>query len=320
MWVPRCLRRIPLLIFHVATGAYPQLRRGRSLLAREEDVHESGLALFKRGATLRRRRTQTQSTPLPPVQNTPKKRGCWTGPGPGGPWMTYCLILTCFIPSVLLRSCGQQIPSFSLGSLINVVLGIRSPEQQRAWREKMGLIGIIALLVAGVGFLTFGFTITVCGKPPNMFHGGAIGDDYIGKGSVVIHGYDYNFTNFRHPAAGTTFNGSSNPIYTGGWNLAGNDASFLFQKTNQNCQGYITKAASSSITGSGNNLNWYFPCNIYSQYGNQGANITGYETSTSCHLTSKSRQLLSQVQVLGPVYYTWDDVKNTNRNLAVFES
>jgi chitin synthase len=30
--------------------------------------------------------------------------------------------------------------------------------------------------------------------------------------------------------------------------------------------------------------------------------------------------MLNQVQVLGQVYYTWDDVKNPNRNLAVFES
>jgi len=234
--------------------------------------------------------------------------------------MIFCLILTCLVPNVLLRSCGQYISSFSLTSFITPISGIRSPEQQRAWREKMGLIGLIVLLMAGVGFLTFGFTMAVCGKPLNTFHGGAIGDQYIGKGSVVIHGYDYNFTNFRHPSAGSTFNGSTNPIYTGGWNLAGNDASFLFQRTNQHCYGYITKAASSSITGSGNNLNWYFPCNVYSQYGNQGANITGYETSTNCHLSTRSRQMLNQVQLLGPVYYTWEDVMNPNRNLAVFES
>jgi chitin synthase len=184
----------------------------------------------------------------------------------------------------------------------------------------MGLIGIILMLMAGVGFLTFGFTISVCKKPANSFHGGAIGDQFIGKGSVVIHGLDYNFTNFRHPSAGSTFNGSTIPLYTGGWNLAGNDASFLFQNTNKNCYGYITKAASSSITGNGSNLNWYFPCNIYSQYGNQAANLTGYETSANCHLSSRSRQLLSSVQVLGQVYYTWDDVKNPARNLAVFET
>jgi len=184
----------------------------------------------------------------------------------------------------------------------------------------MGLVGIIAALMAGVGFLTFGFTISVCGKPPNRFHGGAIGNDYIGNGSVVIHGIDYNFTNFNHPAAGTTFDGKTNPLLQGNWGLGGNDASFLFQKTNQNCAGLITKSSSSSITGNGNSLNWYFPCNIYSQYGTKGANLTGYEAATNCHTSSKSRQLLTRMQVLGQVYYTWDDVRNSSRNLAVYES
>ncbi|KAF8167592.1 glycosyltransferase family 2 protein [Crassisporium funariophilum] len=285
------------------TGNYPHLRRGRSLLAREEDVHESGLALFKRGHTLRRKRQPT-ATAVPVVPDVKhKKRGCWKGPGPSGPWMIYCLILTFWIPNFLLKSCG-----------------IRTPEAQRAWREKMGLVGIIAMLMAGVGFLTFGFTISVCGKPPNRFHGGAIGPGFIGNASVVIHGLDYNFTNFRHPQAGSTFNGQTNPLITGNWNLAGNDASFLFQKTNQNCFGTITRASSSSVTGSGNFLDWYFPCNIYSQYGTSGANITGYEASTNCHLTSNSRKLLERVEILGQVYYTWDDVKNSGRNLAVYES
>jgi len=184
----------------------------------------------------------------------------------------------------------------------------------------MGLVSIILILMAGVGFLTFGFTISVCGKPPNRFHGGAIGDDFIGNGSVVIHGYDYNFTNFHHPKAGNTFNGTSNPLLTGGWNLAGNDASFLFQNTKGSCQGLITKASSSSITGTGNSLDWYFPCNIYSQYGTSGANLTGYEGSTNCHLTQSSRNQLEKVQVLGQVYYTWDDVRNSSRNLAVYET
>ncbi|KDR85492.1 hypothetical protein GALMADRAFT_132186 [Galerina marginata CBS 339.88] len=284
------------------TGNYPQLRRGQSLLAREEDVHESGLALFKRGQTLRRKRQQSASA-VPTVPEVKKKRGCWNGPGPSGPWMIYCMIITILVPGFVLRSCG-----------------IRSPEQQRAWREKMGLVSIILLLMAGVGFLTFGFTISVCGKPPNRYHGGAIGNGFIGNGSVVIHGYDYNFTNFRHPKAGNTFNGTTNPLLTGNWNLAGNDASFLFQKTNQNCFGMITRAASSSITGSGNFLDWYFPCNIYNQYGTSGANLTGYEAATSCHITNSARSQLKQVQVLGQVYYTWDDVKNKNRNLAVYES
>jgi chitin synthase len=82
----------------------------------------------------------------------------------------------------------------------------------------------------------------------------------------------------------------------------------------------ITKASSSSISGSGDFLDWYFPCNIYSQVGTVSANLTGYETSTNCHITSTARTLLRTIQVLGQVYYTWDDVKNPARNLAVYQS
>lgn len=193
-------------------------------------------------------------------------------------------------------------------------IGIVSPEQQRAWREKMGLIGIIILLMAGVGFLTFGFTESVCGKPPKRFHAGQIGNN-----SVIIHGYDYDFSKFKHPRAGATFNGQTNPLLEGDWNLAGNDASFLFQRVNRHCLGYISKAASSSITGSGNSLNWYFPCNIYNQHGTTGVNLTSYETPTNCHVgVNPDPQLLHLRQ--GQVYYTWDDINTSNRNLAVFES
>jgi len=185
----------------------------------------------------------------------------------------------------------------------------------------MGLISLILFLMAGVGFLTFGFTQSVCGKPPNRFHGGNIGDSFIGKSSVVIHGYDYDFTKFRHPKAGTMFNGDTNPLEDPGWGLGGNDASFMFQNVNQRCLGLITKAPNSTISGNGLNLDWYFPCNIYSQFGSNGANITGYEQATSCHVAPKTRQLFSSTLTpQGQVYYTWDDVHNPDRNLAVFES
>jgi chitin synthase len=179
----------------------------------------------------------------------------------------------------------------------------------------MGLISIITILMAGVGFLTFGFTESVCGTPPNRYHGGQIE-----KGSIIVHGQDYDFSNFKHPKAGTTFGGQSNPLLEGGWNLAGNDASFLFQKVNQNCLGLITKASTTSITGSGSTLDWYFPCNVYNQFGTSGVNLTAYESGTNCHATSTARNLFSAMKPLGQVFYTWDDVLNDNRNLAVYES
>jgi len=283
----------PLLV----TGSQPsQLRRGRSILARDEDVHESGLALFKRGPA--RRKSTTGGSRIGP--EPPKKdRSCLDsiGPGPKNWWFLYCFAITCCIPPALLRGCG-----------------IRSPEQQRAWREKIGLLSIILSLMAGVGFLTFGFTLAVCGTPPTRFHSGEIQ-----PASVVIHGFDYDFSNFNHPAVGT-WTGSQNPLYVGGWNAAGNDISFLFQNVNQYCRDLIIKAPDSTITGNGGDLNWYFPCNIYGQRGNIGVNLTGVENGANCHYASRSRTMLAGMQPEGQVYYTWDDVRDSTRNLAVFES
>ncbi|THH08720.1 hypothetical protein EW146_g8900 [Bondarzewia mesenterica] len=277
------------------TGNVPQpdpLRRGRSLLAREQDVQESGLALFKRGATLRKKRQTI------PDEEPPQRKGCMSGiPGPHDAWVTYCYILTVCVPSFLLK-----------------VFGIRSPEQQRAWREKIGLVSVIAVLMAGVGFLTFGFTDAVCGTPPNRFHAGSIE-----TGSVIIHGYDYDFSQFHHPKVGN-FDGVSNPLFEGNWSLAGNDASFLFQNTGNSCQGIITKADNSSISGNNGQVDWYFPCNVYNQHGTSQVNLTGYDSTTNCHVSTTARKELAQMSPQGQVYYSWDDVSSSSRNLAVFES
>ncbi|CCM02263.1 uncharacterized protein FIBRA_04346 [Fibroporia radiculosa] len=275
------------------TGNVPreQLRRGKSLLGREEDVHESGLALFKRGTTLRRKQAK-------PVQPEPK-RSCMDalGPGPKGPWFMYCFILTLLVPTPLLRACG-----------------IRTPEQIRAWREKMGLMGIIAILMCAVGFITFGFTRTVCGTPANRYHAGDIE-----AASAVIHGYDYDFNSFKHPAVGN-FNGDTNPIYVGGWNAAGADLSFMFQNTGGACSGYITKSSNSLINGSTSDPEWYFPCNIFGLNDTTVVNATNYNTSTTCHLSSTARSQLASMTPMGQVYYTWQDVANSSRNLVVYES
>ncbi|KAF8905167.1 glycosyltransferase family 2 protein [Mucidula mucida] len=289
------------------TGNYPQanLRRGKSLLGRDEDVHESGLSLFKRGTTLRRKRAPTSPSQAPMLSKAKDKNstGCLGdfAPGPKGPWMVYCYLLTICVPPAFMRTCG-----------------LNSPEQQRAWREKIGLVSIILILMAGVGFLTFGFTEAVCGTPADRFHGGAIGDGFIGNSSVVIHGYDYDFSKFKHPAVGTM--GNTNPLEDSGWGLAGNDASFLFQKVNDHCLGIITKSSSSSITTDGEKLDWYFPCNVYNQYGTSGTNLTGYESDTNCHASSTARNQLAALNPKGQVYFTWDDVRSTSRNLAVYES
>ena len=193
-----------------------------------------------------------------------------------------------------------------------VMLGIRSPEQQRAWREKIGLLSVIFCLMAGVGFLTFGFTQTVCGTPPNRFETGTIQN-----GSVIIHGLDYDFSHFNHPAVGN-FSGKSNPLYEG-WDVAGEDISFMFQNTGGACHGFITAAANSTIPTNNGDPEWVFPCNPYNQHGTSAVNTSNYGSATSCHTSSQARSLLAQMESQGQVYYTWNDVADPSRNLAVFE-
>lgn len=176
----------------------------------------------------------------------------------------------------------------------------------------MGLLSIIASLMAIVGFITFGFTETVCGTPPNRFHSGTIEN-----ASVILHGYDYDFSHFKHPATDTVFNGTTNPLFQGNFSVAGTDISFLFQNVNQNCKPFMTKGPNSSISG---NLDWYFPCHPYNQFGNSTPDLSDYGSSEFCHTSSSSRSELASMKPDGQVYYTWDDVRNPNRNLAVFES
>ncbi|KAG8925177.1 Chitin synthase, class 3 [Tulasnella sp. 417] len=279
-----------------ATGNVPQVsvRRGKSVLAREEDAPDapaSGLARFKSRKTLRRKEKSDGG-------EGGKKRWFSSIPGPQDGWVIYCYVITACLPPPLLS-----------------VFGIKTPEQQRAWREKMGLVSIILTMMAAVGFLTFGFTQAVCNDPGTRVQTGNIT-----KSFLIVHGYAYDLGAWKHPAVSGSFNGQSNPLFEQ-YNAGGMDASFLFQNVNQHCTGLIKLAQGSSIAvDSKQNLGWYFPCNLYDQYGQTGPNLSGYDSSKNCHTKPASRQQFGALTKSAQVYYRWDDVHNTNRNLAVYES
>ncbi|KAJ3067286.1 hypothetical protein HDU98_009522 [Podochytrium sp. JEL0797] len=71
------------------------------------------------------------------------------------PWVYASWVLTCCVPTVF----------------ISGVLGKKTKEVQQAWREKLALNVIVFLMMAVVGFLTFGFQSVAC-KPanPNAIH------------------------------------------------------------------------------------------------------------------------------------------------------
>ncbi|KAJ7278479.1 hypothetical protein C8J57DRAFT_1060124, partial [Mycena rebaudengoi] len=77
---------------------------------------------------------------------------CLDDYAPKGPRMLYCYLLTALVPTPMMPACR-----------------LRSAEQQRV---KIGLINIILIEMAAVGFITLDFTQRVCGTPPQRFHGG----------------------------------------------------------------------------------------------------------------------------------------------------
>ena len=88
------------------------------MLAREEDVPESGLSLFKRGATLRRNKSR-QTLSSDPGGAPEKKRGCLPDvPGPHDGWMTYCYCITICVPGFLLSTFGVCSLFFIIKKLI----------------------------------------------------------------------------------------------------------------------------------------------------------------------------------------------------------
>ncbi|CAE6461764.1 unnamed protein product [Rhizoctonia solani] len=283
-----------------ATGNVPaNVKRGKSLLGRDE---EEGGMFRRHGQTLKRRQVNAQGSPTPNKDELPEEpKGRWIdsiGPGPKDCWFLYCYILTCCVPKFLLTSCG-----------------IRTPEQQRAWREKMGLIAIIMSLMAAVGFITFGFTQAVCSKPAPRVENGKVGN-----GSLIIHGYAYNLSSWNHPRVGSFFDGNTSPLYGGILPSAGMDASFLFQIPNDNCATLLSVPSGSGISTTGGYPNWVFPCNTFNQLGTTGQNLTGYTDSRLCHTAASSRTMLDSLKDRSVVYYPWKQVMDPSRNLAVYES
>ncbi|KAJ5708534.1 hypothetical protein N7488_008335 [Penicillium malachiteum] len=212
-------------------------------------------------------------------------------------WTTYCALVTCLVPDVALRCFGMP-----------------QKEQRTAWREKIGLISIILMVAAFVGFLTFGFTATVCGSPTTRMKINEVGDGY-----MIFHGQAYNLENSHHPAA-DGIPANSNVLYDLPHKYGGQDGSFFFQEVNGACKGLITAVDGGGVpTNSDGDLGWYFPCNAYNQDGSTSPNLTEpYYEGWACHTSSAARRPFWKLKPTGDVYFTWPDTKNKSRNLAVY--
>ncbi|KAJ4077058.1 Chitin synthase, class 3 [Fusarium oxysporum] len=218
-------------------------------------------------------------------------------------WNVYCAIVTFWAPGFIMKCCGMP-----------------TRAQQRAWREKMGLISIILVIMAIVGFLTFGFTATVCGAPAERLR-----VNKVDGGNMIFHGVAYDLSKSHHPPAqGMPLRSDGrgpNVLYDLPEKHGGQDGSFLFQNVNGRCKGLITLAKDSDVpTNKDGDLAWYFPCTTFNQDGSSKVNLTTpYYSGYGCHTTLNSRNAFYlDLSGSADVYFTWDDIKNSSRNLIVY--
>lgn len=210
-------------------------------------------------------------------------------------WKVYCYVITFWAPGPLLK-----------------LFGLKTKGRQFAWREKIGLISCILYIGAFVAYITFGFTRTVCGNSRLKLRNNTIDTGYL-----IINGRAYDLTSSKHPkAAGVP--GGSNILYPP-INAGGKDASFMFQNVNGHCKDLIVPRDNCSIPYEGNDLAWYMPCRLFDQDGSSAVNDTFvYYNGWACHTSSTARDLYYDLDVTADVYFTWDDIRNSLRNLVVY--
>lgn len=213
-------------------------------------------------------------------------------------WNVYCAIITFWCPDVVLKCFGKV-----------------QKAQQRAWREKMGLCSIILVIMTIVGYLTFGFTETVC--PAGGGNRQQV--NKVDTGYLIIHGKAYNLIGSKHPRA-FGIQKDQNVLTDLPEKHGGQDASFLFQNVNGACKDLIKLAPGSDVpTNANGDLAWYFPCNLFNQDGSSKVNQTvGRYLGFQCHTSSVARTAFYDLNSAGDVYFTWDDIKNSTRNLMVW--
>ncbi len=252
----------------------------------KDDPYESKTSFLQRTASRR------SSKNLPPAKVVPTP----TSELPSL-WMIYCTILTFWAPDPILR-----------------LFGMPEKQRQSAWREKIGLISLILLIATAVGYITFGFSKTVCKKEETTLR-----TNKVGSGYIIIHGEAYDLSRSKHPGAAGILPGS-NILYDNNLNAGGMDASFLFQNVNGNCKGLILPRENCSIPHEDDEVAWYTPCKLLKQDGTSHPNFTTeYYKGWACHTSTKARNTLYDgLKVSGEVYFNWDDVKNSSRNLVVF--
>lgn len=204
-------------------------------------------------------------------------------------------------------------------------LGIPKGQAQTAWREKIGLLSFIAVVMGFVGFLTFGFTQAVCPTPPETVHGGSIS-----KGYLVVRGWAYMLSGWNnHPAIPGQTSNETNILYAP-IDAGGMDASFLFQEIRpESCAQVLKPKSSRFSTTPAQAPDVYFPCQMFNPNDTTIKQLTYNAGVSACHLSPTARSTFQQFHTSGVprskggidkaarLYYDWDNIHSSN-NLMVY--
>ncbi|KAI9488172.1 chitin synthase-domain-containing protein [Zychaea mexicana] len=205
-------------------------------------------------------------------------------------WVLTSWILTWWIPTPFMR-----------------LIGIKDKQIQQAWREKVSLVIIIMILCVSVGFLTFGFNATVCGRQPTRIRPTGINED-----QIIISGRVFDLKSFKHATPYPGIPASGDLLEMG---YGGRDLSFMFQTVNYNCKGIFRPIVADDPRG---NVINYFPCVPIDRNDPLKVNATDNLKRDGCHVSPKSRKALRKLDVVGDVYYNWTDIQQPGTSLVAF--
>lgn len=176
---------------------------------------------------------------------------------------------------------------------------------QQAWREKVSLVTIIILLCTAVGFLTFGFNVTICGHELSR-----IRVKGVPLSQVVILGRAYQLASFRHPVPATGV-ASDGDLLASPTRAGGKDLTFMFQNVNQSCKDLL-------VSGNANEqvIN-YFPCKVIEPWWSN-VSPTDNPNNVGCHTSEAAKQAVARLKFMGDVYYDWEDLRKNGTSLVVY--
>ncbi|KAJ3072143.1 Chitin synthase, class 3, partial [Quaeritorhiza haematococci] len=179
-------------------------------------------------------------------------------------WVITSRVMTACFPNFFLATC----------------CGKKDPYVQQAFREKVTLCIIIALIMGVVGFLTFGFTAAVCGKPDIRFK---LSEFYQpGRTSFIgIRGKAWSIEGFVHPIPRPSFD-----------TAVGRDLTALFPPRGDSACARVGARR--------------LPCQIQGVF--PPGNRTG-SNQEACHLTFGLEQYDRYLRPAGQIYLEWDEIK-----------